>query len=84
MEFSKIPLVLSKCKRDFLYIFLCYKHNYSIIAGKADGSENVIRVKAAIQGFERETSFSVITYEGTRKRIAEGGQSDYEIHLQKR
>ena len=36
-----------------------------IIAGKADGAENVIRVKAAIQGFERETNFSVITDEGS-------------------
>ncbi|MDR2384231.1 MAG: conjugative transposon protein TraN [Tannerella sp.] len=36
----------------------------NIIAGKADGSENVIRVKAAVQGFERETNFSVITEEG--------------------
>jgi conjugative transposon TraN protein len=36
-----------------------------IIAGKADGSENVIRVKAAVQGFERETNFSVITDEGS-------------------
>ena len=36
-----------------------------IIAGKADGSENVIRVKAAIRGFERETNFSVITDEGS-------------------
>jgi conjugative transposon TraN protein len=37
----------------------------SIIAGKADGSENVIRVKAAVQGFESETNFSVITDEGS-------------------
>jgi conjugative transposon TraN protein len=36
-----------------------------IIAGKADGSENVLRVKAAVQGFERETNFSVITGEGS-------------------
>ncbi|MDR1984741.1 MAG: conjugative transposon protein TraN [Prevotellaceae bacterium] len=36
----------------------------NIIAGKADGSENVIRVKAAVQGFERETNFSVITDDG--------------------
>jgi conjugative transposon TraN protein len=36
----------------------------NIIAGKADGSENVIRVKAAVQGFENETNFSVITDEG--------------------
>jgi conjugative transposon TraN protein len=37
----------------------------SIIAGKADGSENVIRVKAAVQGFDRETNFSVITDDGS-------------------
>jgi conjugative transposon TraN protein len=37
----------------------------NIIAGKADGSENVIRVKAAVQGFERETNFSVITDDGS-------------------
>jgi conjugative transposon TraN protein len=37
----------------------------NIIAGKADGSENVIRVKAAVQGFERETNFSVITEDGS-------------------
>jgi conjugative transposon TraN protein len=37
----------------------------NIIAGKADGSENVIRVKSAVQGFESETNFSVITDEGS-------------------
>ena len=37
----------------------------NIIAGKADGSENVIRVKAAVYGFETETNFSVITDEGS-------------------
>jgi conjugative transposon TraN protein len=37
----------------------------NIVAGKADGSENVIRVKSAVQGFERETNFSVITDEGS-------------------
>jgi conjugative transposon TraN protein len=36
-----------------------------IIAGKADGSENVIRIKAAVQGFEKETNFSVITEDGS-------------------
>jgi len=36
-----------------------------IIAGKAEGSGNVIRVKAAVQGFQRETNFSVITEEGS-------------------
>lgn len=37
----------------------------NIIAGKADGSENVVRVKAAVKGFETETNFSVITDEGS-------------------
>lgn len=37
----------------------------NIIAGKADGSENVIRVKAAVKGFKTETNFSVITDEGS-------------------
>jgi len=36
-----------------------------IIAGKADGAKNVIRIKAAVQGFERETNLSVITDEGS-------------------
>lgn len=37
----------------------------NIIAGKADGSENVVRVKAAVKNFETETNFSVITDEGS-------------------
>ncbi|NDP20010.1 MAG: conjugative transposon protein TraN [Paludibacter sp.] len=37
----------------------------NIIAGKADGAENVIRVKAAIRDFKTETNFSVITEEGS-------------------
>ena len=36
----------------------------NIIAGKADGAENVIRVKAAKRGFKGETSMSVITEDG--------------------
>lgn len=36
-----------------------------IIAGKADGVENVVRVKAAVEGFGEETNFSVITSDGT-------------------
>ena len=35
-----------------------------IIAGKADGAENVIRVKAAKRGFKGETNMSVITEDG--------------------
>lgn len=37
----------------------------NIIAGKADGAENVVRVKAAVKGFKEETNFSVITNEGS-------------------
>ena len=36
----------------------------NIIAGKADGTENVIRVKAAKRGFKGETNMSVITEDG--------------------
>ena len=37
----------------------------NIIAGKVDGAENVIRVKAAVRNFKTETNFSVITEEGS-------------------
>ncbi len=37
----------------------------NIIAGKADGAENVVRVKAAVKDFKEETNFSVITDEGS-------------------
>jgi conjugative transposon TraN protein len=37
----------------------------NIIAGKANGAENVIRVKAAVRNFKVETNFSVITEEGS-------------------
>jgi conjugative transposon TraN protein len=37
----------------------------NIIAGRADGAENVVRVKAAIKSFKEETNFSVITDEGS-------------------
>lgn len=36
-----------------------------IIAGKADGAENIIRVKAATEGFPGETNFSVICEDGS-------------------
>lgn len=36
-----------------------------IIAGKADGVENVVRVKAAVEKFLSETNFSVITSDGS-------------------
>lgn len=37
----------------------------NLIAGKADGAENVVRVKAAVKRFKEETNFSVITDEGS-------------------
>ena len=36
-----------------------------LIAGKADGAENVIRVKATTEGFPGETNFSVICEDGS-------------------
>lgn len=36
----------------------------NLIAGKADGAENVIRVKATVKNFQTETNFSVITDDG--------------------
>jgi len=36
-----------------------------LLAAKADGVENVLRVKAATQGFHRESNLSVITEEGS-------------------
>ena len=37
----------------------------NIIAGKAVGAENVIRVKAAVKNFTEDTNFSVITDDGS-------------------
>jgi len=37
----------------------------NLIAGKAGDAENVIRVKAAVRGFEMETNFSVICEDGS-------------------
>ena len=37
----------------------------NILAGKAAGSENVIRVKAAVRGFDTETNMAVITNDGS-------------------
>ena len=36
----------------------------AIIAGKADGAENVLRVKAAVRDFAEETNLTVITEDG--------------------
>ena len=37
----------------------------NIVAARAQSSNNVLRVKAAVRGFEKETNFSVITEEGS-------------------
>ena len=37
----------------------------NIIAGKAGTSENILRVKASVRGFETETNLAVITEEGS-------------------
>jgi conjugative transposon TraN protein len=37
----------------------------NIIAGKAGSSENILRVKASVRGFETETNLAVITDEGS-------------------
>ena len=39
--------------------------SFDIIADKATGAENVVRIKAAVKGFEGETNFSVITADGS-------------------
>jgi conjugative transposon TraN protein len=39
--------------------------SHNIIAGKASAVENVVRVKAAVRGFDGETNFSVITADGS-------------------
>ena len=46
---------------------ICYVDlgSADIIAGKADGSENVLRVKAALRDFSRETNLAVITEDGS-------------------
>lgn len=38
--------------------------SYDIIADKATGAENVVRIKAAVKDFAGETNFSVITADG--------------------
>jgi hypothetical protein len=62
-----IEVSFSKTVHVIFPAAVCYVDlgSSSIIAGKANGSENVIRVKAAVQGFERETNFSVITDDGS-------------------
>lgn len=46
---------------------ICYVDlgSQNLIAGKADGADNVLRVKAAVRDFHAETSISVITDNGS-------------------
>ena len=56
----------------------------NIIAGKADGAENVVRVKAAVKDFQEETNFSVITDEGSfYSFIVDYSKSFFKIALYK-
>ena len=50
------------CIRDRRYVDL---GSPDLIAGKADGAENVIRVKATVRNFPNETNMSVITEAGS-------------------
>ncbi|MFR1249278.1 MAG: conjugative transposon protein TraN [Christensenellales bacterium] len=59
VAFSKTTHILFPA--SVLYVDL---GSTDIIAGKAAGVENVVRVKATKQGFEDETNFSVITSDG--------------------
>ncbi len=59
-----------------------------LIAGKADGAENVIRVKATVRNFPNETNMSVITEERKfrhlqreiRRRTAAAQRGDVRLH----
>ena len=42
----------------------------NLIAGKADGAENVIRVKATVKNFKNETNMSVITEDGSYPTVS--------------
>ncbi|MFC2323809.1 MAG: DUF4138 domain-containing protein, partial [Tannerella forsythia] len=46
---------------------ICYVDlgSNNLIAGKAEGAENVLRVKAAVRDFETETNLSVICDDGS-------------------
>ena len=48
-----------------MYILFLHEYRRTVIAGKADGAENVIRVKATVRNFPNETNMSVITEDGS-------------------
>ena len=64
------PLRIEVCFNSTVHVLFPAPVTYvdlgsmNIIAGKADGAENVVRVKAAIRDFEGETNFSVICANG--------------------
>jgi len=58
-----VVLVTRTFQRESPGVFVDFG-SANIIAGKAEGAENVIRVKAAKRGFKGETNMSVITEDG--------------------
>lgn len=59
VTYSKTTHILFSCAVKYVDL-----GSSDIIAGKADGAENVVRIKAAIKDFKNETNFSVITSDG--------------------
>lgn len=59
VTYSKTVHILFPCAVKYVDL-----GSSDIIAGKADGAENVVRIKATIKDFKEETNFSVITSDG--------------------
>lgn len=59
VEFTKTVHILFPASVTYIDI-----GSMAIIAGKADGAENVVRVKAAVRDFAEETNLTVITEDG--------------------
>jgi conjugative transposon TraN protein len=65
------PYALEVCLSKTVHILFPAAIRYvdlgssDLLAAKAGGAENVLRVKAAVQGFTKETNLSVITEDGS-------------------
>ena len=66
IEPYEIPVTYSKTSHLIFPAAIRYVDLGSeyLIAGKADDTENVLRIKAAVRDFEEETNFSVVTDDG--------------------